>query len=74
MGMIFLSDEDLDVGRIVTRWLSTLPAENASQMSSWVDEMFYKSINYVLNSEYIVETTLVGTVMNGLSQIQDACR
>ena len=73
MGMIFLSDEDLDIRRIVTRWLSTIPAENASQMSLWVDEIFYKSIDYVLNSEYIVETTLVGTVMNGLSQIQDAC-
>eukprot|EP00605_Chrysophyceae_sp_TOSAG23-4_P002934 GSChrysophyteH1.ASY1.ANO1.3229.1 assembled CDS len=72
MGMIFLSDEDLEVRRIVTRWLSTLPQERASSMSSWIDELFYKSLEFVLRCDYVIETTLVGTVMNGLSQIVDA--
>jgi len=72
MGMIFLSDEDLDVTRIVTRWLSTVSPDRASNMSVWIDELFYKSLDFVLRSDYVLDTTLVGTVMNGLSQIIDA--
>ena len=70
--MIFLSDEDLDVARLVQRWLSTFPEERRMSMSSWIDELFYKALDFVLRSEHIVESTLVGTVMNGLSQVKDA--
>ena len=72
MGMIFLSDEDMDVARIITRWINTYPQEKRLQMSSWIDEMFYKALDFVLASENVVETTLVGTVMNGLSQVASA--
>lgn len=40
-------------------------------MSSWIDELFYKALDFVLRAEYVVDTTLVGTVMNGLSQVRD---
>lgn len=69
--MIFLSDEDLDVARLVQRWLSTFPQEKRMSMSSWIDELFYKALNFVLKNESVVDSTLVGTVMNGLSQIKD---
>jgi len=72
MGMIFLSDEDLDVRRLVQRWLSTLPAERQTSMASWMDDLFYRALEHVLHCEKIVDTTLVGTVMNGLSQVRDA--
>lgn len=72
MGMIFLSDEDLDIHRLIQRWLSTFPADHRVSMSGWIDEMFFKALEYVLRSELVVETTLVGTVMNGLSQIKGA--
>ena len=70
--MIFLSDEDLDVARLVQRWLSTFPQDKRMSMNSWIDELFYRALNFVLRSEQTVESTLVGTVMNGLSQIKDA--
>lgn len=70
--MIFLSDEDLDVARLVQRWLSTFPQDKRMSMNSWIDELFYKALNFVLRSEQTVESTLVGTVMNGLSQIKNA--
>jgi hypothetical protein len=38
--MIFLSDEDLDVARLVQRWLSTFPEERRMSMNSWIDELF----------------------------------
>ena len=31
-----------------------------------------QALDFVLRSEYVVDTTLVGTVMNGLSQIKGA--
>lgn len=71
MGMIFLSDEDLDLTRLVQRWLSTLDQDRRMSMSSWVDEMFYKALEYVQRCDYVVDSTLVGTVMNGLSQLKN---
>jgi dynein heavy chain 2 len=72
MGMIFLSDEDLDVSRLIQKWLSTFPQEKRMSLSTWIDEYFYKALDYVLkSSETVVETTLVGTVMNGLSQLKE---
>ena len=72
MGMIFLSDEDLEIKRLVERWISMLPQEKHMQMSSWIDELFYKSLKYVGTFEFIVDTTLVGTLMNGLSQVKNS--
>jgi dynein heavy chain 2 len=72
MGMIFLSDEDSDVGRLVQRWLSVFPQEQRMSMSSWIDELFQKALDFVLQMESVVETTLMGTVINGLSQIKSA--
>jgi dynein heavy chain 2 len=72
MGMIFLSDEDLDVVRLIQRWLSVFPADQRVSMSAWIDELFYKALDFALKSEMVVDTTLVGTVMNGLSQIKMA--
>jgi dynein heavy chain 2, cytosolic len=72
MGMIFLSDEDLDVGRLIQKWLSGFPQEKRMSLANWIDECFYKALDFVLKSDVVVETTLVGTVMNGLSQLKDA--
>jgi dynein heavy chain 2 len=72
MGMIFLSDEDLDVVRLIQRWLSSFQSDIRVLMSKWIDELFYRALDLTLKSEFVIETTLVGTVMNGLSQIKSA--
>ena len=41
------------------------------QMSSWMDVLFYRALKYVQTFDFIVDTTLVGTLMNGLSQVKD---
>ena len=73
MGMIFLSDEDLDVARLVQKWLTSFPQDTTRMsISSWLDELFYKALEFVLRTDQLmVETTLVGTVNNGLSQLRD---
>ena len=70
MGMIFLSDDDLDVTRLVQRWLNTITSEMQPLLSTWINDLFYKALDFVIKSENIIQTTIVGTVMNGLSQIK----
>ncbi|CAM9184751.1 unnamed protein product, partial [Discosporangium mesarthrocarpum] len=72
MGMIFLSDEDVDVKRLVNRWMGTQPQELRAALDGWVEDMFYRALDFVLDREMVVETTMVGTVLNGLSQVAGA--
>jgi dynein heavy chain 2, cytosolic len=72
MGMIFLSDEDVEVGRLVQRWINSIDQDRRSAMSSWMDEMFYKALEFVQRCDAVVDSTLVGTIMNGLSQLMGA--
>ncbi|CAM9131219.1 unnamed protein product, partial [Ectocarpus sp. 4 AP-2014] len=69
MGMIFLSDEDVDVKRLLARWIKTQPEDLRGGLAGWVDDMFYRGLDYVLDREMVVDTTLVGTVLNGLVQV-----
>ena len=41
-GMIFLSDEDVDVKRLLARWIKTQPESLRGGLSGWVDDMFYR--------------------------------
>lgn len=72
MGMIFLSDDDLEYKRIVQRWLTTIPQDHRMAMTGWIDEYFYRGIEAVGRYDsYVLDTTLVGTVMNGLCQVRN---
>lgn len=73
MGMIFLSDEDTDIHRIVQKWLNEQPEDAKDKLDNWIEEIFYKAVHFVLqNYDMVVETTTVGTVMNGLSHVASA--
>lgn len=69
MGMIFLSEEDVDVRRLINTWLKKQPEEMQGKLGAWMDDIFYKTLEYVLNIEHsmVVETTKVGVVLNVLS-------
>ena len=41
-GMIFLSDEDMDVARLVQRWLSTFATDDKMNMSQWSNEKYFQ--------------------------------
>lgn len=75
MGMIFLSDEDMDIKRIVQKWFRTLESNddkeiNVSNLQLWIDELFYAAFDLVWHKyEHVVTTTAVGTLMNGLSHV-----
>ncbi|KAG7470921.1 hypothetical protein MATL_G00119020 [Megalops atlanticus] len=70
MGMIFLSDEDTDVKSLVKSWLKGQPDECRSNLENWIGDYFERSLDWVLKqNDFVVETSLVGTVLNGLSHL-----
>ncbi|XP_023565248.1 cytoplasmic dynein 2 heavy chain 1 [Octodon degus] len=70
MGMIFLSDEDTDVNSLIKSWLRNQPINYRSNLENWISDYFEKALQWVLKqNDYVVETSLVGTVMNGLSHL-----
>ncbi|XP_056138994.1 cytoplasmic dynein 2 heavy chain 1 [Lampris incognitus] len=70
MGMIFLSDEDTDVGALVTSWLRGQPEECCGNLENWLGDYFHRALDWVLKqNNFVVETSLVGTVLNGLSHL-----
>ncbi|XP_051252504.1 cytoplasmic dynein 2 heavy chain 1 isoform X6 [Dicentrarchus labrax] len=70
MGMIFLSDEDIDVGALLKSWLRGQPEECCSHLKNWLGDYFQRALDWVLKqNDFVVETSLVGTVFNGLSHL-----
>ncbi|XP_029136209.2 dynein cytoplasmic 2 heavy chain 1 [Labrus bergylta] len=70
MGMIFLSDEDIDVGALVKSWLSGQPQECRNNLENWLGDYFQRALDWVLKqNDFVVETSLVGTVLNGFSHL-----
>ncbi|KAF0686502.1 Aste57867_21689 [Aphanomyces stellatus] len=70
MGMIFLSDEDMDMKRLVSKWLKTQP--DAANLAKWIDELFVLALDEAAKYDMTVATTTVGTIMNGLSHVASA--
>ncbi|MXQ96699.1 hypothetical protein E5288_WYG013272 [Bos mutus] len=74
MGMIFLSDEETDLNSLIKSWLRNQPPTYRNNLENWIGDYFEKALQWVLKqNDYVVETSLVGTVMNGLSHLH-GCR
>ncbi|OWF37256.1 Cytoplasmic dynein 2 heavy chain 1 [Mizuhopecten yessoensis] len=72
MGMIFLSDEDTDMKALVSSWLSSQPEHEQHILSGWIEDHFYKAVEWVLRiNDYLVETSRIGVVLNGLSHLHN---
>ncbi|KAB7504442.1 Cytoplasmic dynein 2 heavy chain 1 [Armadillidium nasatum] len=72
MGMIFLSDEDTDIRAVVLSWLKTQSEEGKKYLEPYIDQYFFKALNWVLSAgESHVDTSLVGWVWNGLSHLSN---
>ncbi|XP_068122972.1 cytoplasmic dynein 2 heavy chain 1 isoform X2 [Hyperolius riggenbachi] len=70
MGMIFMSDENTDLSSLIRSWLRGQPEEHRQNLENWIGDYFEKALNWVLKqNDFVVETSLIGTVMNGLSHL-----
>ncbi|KAG5491847.1 hypothetical protein JIQ42_01756 [Leishmania sp. Namibia] len=71
MGIIYLSEEDVDPKMTVASWLMEQPEESQEQLRQWIDAYFYKAIDSLLASgDLVVGTTRTGLVMSGLAQMR----
>uniref|UniRef100_A0A7S0W0F2 Cytoplasmic dynein 2 heavy chain 1 n=2 Tax=Hemiselmis TaxID=77924 RepID=A0A7S0W0F2_9CRYP len=69
MGMIFLSDEDMQTGCLVRAWVSRQPQAQMERLTTWLDLAFDKALEWVLRVPHVVKTTKVGLVLNALSHL-----
>jgi dynein heavy chain 2 len=67
---LFLSDEDTDVRAVVKSWLSKEPPETRSATEQLIKEYFFDAFQWIIKQgDFVVETTIIGTVLNGLSHL-----
>eukprot|EP00049_Salpingoeca_infusionum_P001770 m.50835 g.50835 ORF g.50835 m.50835 type:complete len:4155 (+) comp11193_c0_seq1:125-12589(+) len=75
MGMIFLSDEDTDVGSLLHAWLSKhVPDKERLVVQEYLEKHLLNALEWVLrhSTDAQVDQCRVGILFNGLSQIVDA--
>lgn len=64
------SDEDTDVKAVVQSWLAKEPEETRSTTEQFINDYFFEAFDWIIKqNDFVVETTLVGTVLNGLSHL-----
>ncbi|CAL1265870.1 unnamed protein product [Larinioides sclopetarius] len=73
MGIIFLSNEDVNIKSLVTTWLLQQDENNRLTIQTFIDDYFYKALDWVLKqNDFVLETSVTGTILNGLSHLKDS--
>ncbi|GFR12638.1 cytoplasmic dynein 2 heavy chain 1 [Trichonephila clavata] len=73
MGIIFLSNEDVNVKSLVTAWLLQQDENNRLTIQTFIDDYFYKALDWVLKqNDFVLETSVTGTILNGLSHLKNS--
>ncbi|KFM70530.1 Cytoplasmic dynein 2 heavy chain 1, partial [Stegodyphus mimosarum] len=63
MGIIFLSNEDVNIKSLVISWLEEQDEDNRLTLQMFIDDHFYKALDWVLKqNDFVLETSVVGTV------------
>jgi dynein heavy chain 2, cytosolic len=48
LGMIFLSEEDVDVGRVTQTWIKQQPEDMQNKLEGWMEEIFMPGLEWCL--------------------------
>ena len=72
MGMIFMSEEDVDTKRLITSWLKKQSEEDQARMEGWIEDYLPIALDWALMraENMIVKTTKVGIVNSALSVLR----
>ena len=71
MGMIFLSEEDVDVRSLTTAWVKRQKPDVQARLAGWLDELFYQALTWTLDcGGEVVKRTKVGLVQTALSHLR----
>ncbi|KAK3283536.1 hypothetical protein CYMTET_8768 [Cymbomonas tetramitiformis] len=68
-GMIFLSDENIDVSIMLKSWLAKQPEATRGRLEGYINEFFYRAFEMALAKPAVVETTKAGVLYGGLSHL-----
>lgn len=64
------SNEDTDIQAVVKSWVARENSGN-SLLAGWIEDYFFNALDFVTKqSDFVVETTLVGVVLSGLSHLK----
>lgn len=67
---MYFSDEDTDVKAVIQSWLSKESEETRGSTEQFINDYFYQAFDWIIKqNDFVVETTLIGTVLNGLSHL-----
>uniref|UniRef100_A0A158PNV8 Cytoplasmic dynein 2 heavy chain 1 (inferred by orthology to a C. elegans protein) n=1 Tax=Anisakis simplex TaxID=6269 RepID=A0A158PNV8_ANISI len=70
MGMIFISDEDMDEKEIVRKWLKD-DDDLHPDMQQWLDDHLYRCVKWIRDkSEYEIDVSRTAILHNALSQLR----
>ncbi|CAD7952833.1 unnamed protein product, partial [Amoebophrya sp. A25] len=75
MGMIFLSEEDVDVKRLIKSWVLARPEAMHSKLDAWFEKVFFRALDFGGKSgaagpkKLEIETTMFGMVRNVLGNL-----
>nr|BBC28429.1 cytoplasmic dynein 1b heavy chain [Yamagishiella unicocca] len=71
-GMLFMSDEAMEVERMIQRWLKLNAGEGdtSAQMTTWFGDYFDKAFQWGLTHPRVVETTKGGILDSALSHLK----
>jgi dynein heavy chain 2 len=76
MGMIFLSEDDMDEAGLVEAWLLGCDEEGRAALHEWIGEFLWKAIGWVREhvapSEVVVKQSKLGLTFNALAQVRTA--
>lgn len=71
-GMIFLSEENIDVEVMLKAWLGKVAdPDQRDRLKGWLDDFFPRAFELALQKPNVVDTTKAGTLYNGLSHLVD---
>ena len=67
---MFCSNEDTDIKAVIKSWLAKEPSETRKLTEKLINEYFFHAFHWILNhGDFVIATTLIGTVLNGLSHL-----
>ncbi|CAI5438007.1 unnamed protein product [Caenorhabditis angaria] len=69
MGMIYISEEDVSPKDVIKSWLASDSDNLHAEMSSWIDEYFWKCLKYA-RSNQLPGITYFALLRNGLTHLR----
>lgn len=70
MGIVLLSEQDLDLNCYITNYVKTQPEDFERLLGSYINDFFEKSVNWICNdAEITIPTSKIAVANTGLSQL-----